>query len=110
MSSGTRSISRSRIGQGANAGALSGLDSGARVIACADAAGRAGSARTAIAQRSRWPPADAAAPSLLAAWARTGGNDGCGRAPGTGTGAMWTDSALVSAEARLKEREREAGV
>src|SRR6266404_1094504 len=108
MSSGTRSISRSRIGQGANAGALSGLESGAR---CPDAAGRGGSARTAIAQRSRWPPADAEAASLLAAWARTGGNaDGCGRKPGTGTGAVWADSALVSAEARLKEREREAGV
>src|SRR5258708_37446254 len=106
MSRGTRSLSRSRIGQGANAGALSGLESGARGIACG---GRGGSARTAIAQRSRWPPAEAEAASLLAARARTGGNaEGCGRAAGTGTNAVRADSAFGSAEARLKEAEREA--
>src|SRR5258708_21238821 len=98
------------MGQGANGGALSGLESGARGIACPDATGRGGSARTAIAQRSRWPPADAATASLLAARARTGGNaDGCGRAAGTGTRAVRTDSAFGSAEAKLKEAERESG-
>src|SRR5215470_20346672 len=104
MSRGTRSLSASRNGQGATAGALSGLESGAWGTT---AGGREASTRPAVAHGPRseaaavtplsFPVVDATTAASTVRWGRAAGADGVtGRAG--------------SADAKLKARGPEAEV